>query len=136
MPHVGQPSVNGDAAIMTVGCIGSTAGGLGVQIELCELLVLLTGEEGANAQTSSVATAAKSHRAKPRAKTVVLGSEKVTIQAGKSKNVRITLNRTGRRLLAQKHRLTVKLTVTDNGRTVTTKTIVFKAKVKHKHKHG
>ena len=62
-----------------------------------------------------------------------MGSEKVTIQAGTSKNVRITLNRTGRRLLAQKHRLTVKLTATDNGRTVTTQTIVFKAKAKHKH---
>lgn len=55
-------------------------------------------------------------------------------QAGQSKNVRVTLNRTGRRLLAQKHRLTVKLTVTDNGRSVTTKTLVFKAKARHKHR--
>ncbi len=134
VPQFGPPSVNGDAAILSIGCLGSPGGELGVQIELCELLVLLTGEEGANAQQSNLAGAAKSHRTKPRIKTVVLGSEKVTIQAGKSENVRVTLNPAGRRLLARKHRLTVKLTITDNGRTVHSQTIVFKTNAKVKHK--
>ncbi len=137
MADVGPPSVNGTTVTVPVGCAlpQHGLGSLTAQIEVCELLVLLTGEEGANAQQSSLADAAKSRHTKPRSKTVVLGSEKVTIQAGKSENVRITLNAAGRRLLAQKHRLTVKLTITDNGRTVHSQTVVFKAKAKAKRKH-
>ena len=49
-------------------------------------------------------------------------------------NLTVTLNPAGRRLLAKKHRLTVKLTITDNGCTVPSQTIAFKTKAKVKHK--
>jgi len=37
-------------------------------------------------------------------------------------------------MLAKNKRLTAKLTITDNGHTVSTKTVVFKAPTKAKHK--
>jgi hypothetical protein len=64
---------------------------------------------------------------------VIVGKLKAKLHVGKRKTVHITLNRTGRRLLAKHHTLKVKLTVSQNGKTVRTKTITFKTKAKKKH---
>jgi hypothetical protein len=57
---------------------------------------------------------------------------------GSTENIKVGLNQTGRRLLAQSknHRLKVKLVITQGHKTVASRTIVFKAKppVKHKKK--
>ena len=81
------------------------------------------------------AIVARAHRGKPHVKVVVVGTAKVEIRAGHSKEVRITLNRTGRRLLAKNHKLKVNLTVTQSGHTVRRRTITFKAKPPPKRKH-
>ena len=79
--------------------------------------------------------AARSHRGKPIINVVVVGKAKVEIRAGHSKKVRITLNTTGRKLLAKNHKLKVRLTITQNGHTVRSRTITFKAKPPRKRKH-
>ena len=65
----------------------------------------------------------------------MVGTAKVEIRAGHSKKVRLTLNRTGRRLLAKNHKLKVNLTITQNGHTVRRRTITFKATPPPKRKH-
>jgi hypothetical protein len=67
-------------------------------------------------------------------KTVILGSAKITIAAGKSKTVRIRLNQAGRRLLTQERRLKAKLALTEAGQTVRTASVTFKmTKTKQRH---
>jgi hypothetical protein len=68
---------------------------------------------------------------------VVLGAASATIKAGRTATVRVGLNRTGRSLLAARHKLTVKLTVTQRvggrNRTVSTQKVSFTApKPKHR----
>jgi hypothetical protein len=69
----------------------------------------------------------------------VLGTKSATIGAGRTQTVHISLNRTGRKLLAARHKLTAKLTVTQRiagrNRTVSTQKVTFKAP-KHQRKHG
>lgn len=63
------------------------------------------------------------------------GTAKATVKAGHKQTVRIGLNHTGRNLLAARHRLTAKLTVTQRiagkNRTISTQKVTFKAR-----KHG
>ena len=65
-----------------------------------------------------------------------MGSKKVTIRAGHHTTVRITLNQTGRRLLAKYGKLKVKLTITQKGHKASSRMITFKAKRRSKHKHS
>jgi parallel beta-helix repeat protein len=81
------------------------------------------------------ATVMISKRRKHHVKVVVVGRAKIDIRAGHSKTVRITLNQSGRRLLAKSHRLKVKLTITQNGHTVSSRPITFTAKPPRQHKH-
>jgi hypothetical protein len=116
---------------MHIGCASSF-------ILVCELFFNFTVQLGPPPpppppSPSEVTTAARSQRVKHGAKVVNVGKAKVKITAGHQKNVRITLNRTGRRLLAKEHTLKVKLTVTQNGHMVRTKTITFRAKSPRKH---
>ncbi len=77
---------------------------------------------------------------KPKRKVIVVGSAKASIPRGSTADVKVGLNRTGKRLLAaaKNHKLNVKLVITMGGKTVGTRTIVFTAKPpgKHKKKHG
>jgi len=63
-------------------------------------------------------------------KTVVVGSKKVTVAAGKRETVKLSLNGTGKRLLAKHKPLRTKLTVRASGKTVASSTIAFKTKKK------
>ena len=69
----------------------------------------------------------------------MLGTTSATIRAGRTQTVQISLNRTGRKLLAARHKLTAKLTVTQRiagrNRTISTQKVTFKAP-KHRVKHG
>jgi uncharacterized membrane protein len=72
-------------------------------------------------------------------KVVVVGSAHVTLTAGQTRVVRVTLNRTGKALVAKHHTLKVTLHVAQtlaNQHTVTvaSRTLTFKAP-KHHHKH-
>jgi sugar lactone lactonase YvrE len=61
-------------------------------------------------------------------KRVVLGTKTANIKAGHSKTVVVSLNRTGKRLLAHRHRLQAKLAVSQSGKTLSTRTLTFKLK--------
>jgi hypothetical protein len=65
-------------------------------------------------------------------RTVVVGTARATVKAGQEQTVRIGLNRTGRNLLAARHRLATKLTVTqriaDRNLVIFTQTVTFKAR--------
>ena len=68
--------------------------------------------------------------------TVVLGSAKYSLSPGQSKTVRVSLNRTGRRLLKQQHGLGTKDTVTlvqTNGHTTTA--IRFTLRSRHRQRN-
>jgi hypothetical protein len=79
--------------------------------------------------------AISARRTKVTHKTVVLGAGSATIKAGQTATVRIGLNRTGRTLLAVRHKVTARLTVAQGTRTISTQKVTFKAP-KHRVKHG
>jgi len=80
-------------------------------------------------------------RASTERKVVVVGSGSATVNAGQTRTVTISLNGTGRKLLARRHRLEVRLGVTQTfasatgaaaiaPRTIASRVLAFKA---HKH---
>jgi hypothetical protein len=83
-----------------------------------------------------------SSRKRPRKHKVVVnvGSAHVTLSAGHSTTVKVSLNGTGRRLLTSRHVLATTLRVTQSllnrrTRAVSTQTVTFKVPKKHKHHH-
>ncbi len=122
---IGNTVVTGTAATVPVG----STGGDGLQ---CAVLATVTTTGFLAAPD---ATAAGKKPKKPSSRTVVVGTARATIRAGRSKTLKISLNRTGKRLLAKHHTLKVKLVITQKGRTVRKTTITFKTKPAHKHKH-
>lgn len=55
------------------------------------------------------------------------------LRPGQSRTAAVGLNRAGRKLLAKRRRLTVKVTVRAGGRTLSAKSVVLRPKAKHKH---
>jgi hypothetical protein len=121
---VGTAHTDGTTVVLPAECLSGNLGFVG----FCQLLFLLTAQS-ANAGNTQRAASSAAHHAKP----VIVGKLKAKLHVGKRKTVHITLNRTGRRLLAKHHTLKVKLTVSQNGKKVRTKTITFKTKAKKKH---
>ena len=132
-PTVGPAQTTGPTVTVDTSCRSSF-------ILVCELFFSFTVNQlvypppPPPPPSHSAFVARSPHRGKPHIKVIVVGSAKVKIRAGQSKKVRITLNRTGRRLLAKKHKLNVKLTITQNGHTVRSRTLTFKAKPPPKRK--
>jgi len=124
---VGRVTVSGSSVSVLVSC----AGGPGAT---CKLTLALTIIETVKAGKVIAVTAGKKNGKKPKRKVVVLGNATLTLSAGQTKTVQLSLNGTGKRLLSEYHALKVKLAVTEPGKTVSAKTITFKAKPK-KHKH-
>ena len=122
---VGHARVNGTTAIVPVSCAGTPGA-------VCNLTLGM-----------SVTETFRRHRlvavaANLRHKVVGVGSASVTLAAGGSETVRISLNRAGRNLLASRHVLRVTLNVTESlgnapSVTVSTQTLTFK---NHSHRHG
>jgi hypothetical protein len=120
----GHPKVSGTAATVRITCKGGTS---------CRVALVLTVRETLKGH-KIIAVSAR-HRAKVTHKVVVVGTASATISAGKSKSVRIGLNRTGRKLLAARHKLTAKLQITQRvggrNRVISTRNVTFKRTVKH-----
>ena len=114
---VGHVTVSGTSASVPVSCSGGSA---------CTITLTLSAVETLrHGKVTAVAASAKTVR-----KTVVVGSKKVTVAAGKSETVKLSLNGTGKRLLAKHKPLRTKLTVRASGKTVASSTIAFKTKKK------
>ena len=119
--------VSGTTVSVPIACKGDTS---------CKVSLKLTVTETLRGHKVIAVSARKS---KVTHKTIVLGTTSATIRAGRTQTVHISLNRTGRKLLAARHKLTAKLTVTQRiagrNRTVSTQKVTFKAP-KHRIKHG
>jgi hypothetical protein len=121
---VGRARVSGTTASVPITCTGDTSCTVSLKLTVVETL------------RGHRLVAVSARKAKLTHKTVVLGTAKATIKAGHKQTVRIGLNRTGRKLLAARHRVTAKLTVTQRiggkNRTIRTQKVTFKAPHKHK----
>jgi hypothetical protein len=145
----GTATVEETTVTIPFACVSETAGtseegAFGVLVGICQLELILEALGAYGGKSSTGATAAKFHHTGPhhskhnvkRHQTVVVGRAKATIPDGDTKKVRIKLNRAGRQLLAKDHKLRVELVITEDGHTVRTLTVTFKAKPPSKHKHG
>ncbi len=124
---VGHARVSGKTVSVPITCKGDTS---------CTVSLKLTVTETFHGHKLVAISARK---AKVTHKTVVLGTASATIRAGRTATVRISLNRAGRKLLAARHKVTAKLTVTQrisgHNRTLSTQKVTFKAP-KHRVTHG
>jgi uncharacterized repeat protein (TIGR01451 family) len=105
-------------------------------IPVCELFFVLSALGSSPGAAPDIVTAANARGNTHHRKVIVVGRAKAKIQAGRKKTVEVKLNRTGRRLLAKHHTLKVKLTITQDGHLVRSRTITFKANRPSKHKHN
>jgi hypothetical protein len=119
--QISVPRADGTTATLSVSCGDKFTCSLEIT-----LLVLLSGGHIASAGDYS---------AVHHAKVIDVGRAKASIPAGHTKNVRVRLNQTGRRLLAKYHKLKVKVEIRQGGHTVRTLTITFKATKPGKRKH-
>jgi hypothetical protein len=123
MASAGHARVSGNTVSVPVTCTGDTS---------CNVSLKLTVTETHRGHKLVGLTA---HKAKVTHKSVVLGTASATITAGRTTTVRISLNRTGRNLVAARHKVTAKLTVAQGARTISTQTVTFTAPKRH-HRHG
>ena len=126
---IGQVKVSGNTASVPVQCSG-TAG------QTCSLALTMTVTETLKGHKAIAITSRK--QAHTHREVVGVGSARVTLTAGQTRVVQITLNRTGKALLANHHTLKVSLRVAQtlaNHQTVTvaSRTLTFKAPKHHKH---
>ncbi len=122
--------VSGNAASVRVSCTGQSPAG-------CRLALTLSVHESLHGHKLLAVTARKP--ARKIHKQVIVGSAHLTLQAGQTSTVKLSLNRVGRQLLAHHHPLRTTLRITQtlaNGHTVnvSTQTVVFKG-AKHQHGH-
>jgi hypothetical protein len=116
---VGDARVSGNTVSVPITCKGDTS---------CTVSLKLTVTETFHGHKL---VAISAHKAKVTHQTVVLGTASATIRAGRTATVRISLNRTGRKLVAARHKVTAELTVAHGKRTVSTQKVTFKAPKQH-----
>ena len=115
-PKLGHVGVVGTTASVLVSCMGRTGAS-------CSVTLTLAVTETVKGRKVLAITAKTSK--KPNKKTVVVGKATVTVAAGHRKTVRVALNPTGKRLLVRYHKLKVKLTITQSGKAITSRTVTF-----------
>jgi len=101
-PHAGHASARGTSVIVAISCAGSAGSS-------CPVTAAITVQETINGAGKLVALGA---RAKLRHRVLTLGTVTVRVPAGSTRKVTIGLSPAGRRLLASKRRLAVRLTLT------------------------
>jgi hypothetical protein len=94
----------------------------------CDVNASLTAEETRDGGR----VIAVSSKAKVTHRTVTLGTKTVTIDAGQSQTVTVSLNATGIKLLKSHHKLRVKLSMTSGGSPVASQTVEFTQSKKKK----
>jgi hypothetical protein len=128
---VGHAKVKGTTASVRLSCTGAAGA-------TCKLAFRMTVTERIRGHKIIAVTAKK--KPKTRKVVVTVGSARgITLTAGRSKVVKISLNGNGKSLLTNRHTLKVKLGVTQNlgaGRSKTvSQTVTFKAPKHKKHHH-
>ena len=122
----GKPRVSGTSVTDLVSCAGQTS---------CKVTMKLTVKETRKGHKIVSVSVAHKHKPKVTHKIVSLGTALATIPAGKSKRLRIGLNKLGRRLLKTHHHLTATLTVAQitsgQSRQITARKVRFKATKRH-----
>jgi hypothetical protein len=117
-PRVRQVSTRGSTAIVSVGCSGPTGSS-------CSFTLKLSVTETLQSGNVIAVTATASEKTKRRA---VLGSAAVTVAAGRTTKVKISLNNAGKQLLAARHKLNVTLAILRGGTTLFHRRTTFKAR--------
>jgi hypothetical protein len=125
----GRASVSGTSANVKISCTGSTGA-------TCKVALKLTADETLKGGKVTTATARK----KTTHRTVTVGTASVGLTAGQSQSVAVTLNRTGKSLLAKLHKVQAKLVVTQSlsggtTATISSQTVTFKSKAPKKRHH-
>jgi FG-GAP repeat len=130
----GHAKVSADFASAKLSCAGASGTN-------CRLALSLTSVETLNGHKLTAVTArASTKKAKRTKKTVTIGSAKLTLTGGATKTVKLSLNRTGKQLLAKFRALPAHLTITQTQATgkpkaISTQRITFhEAKRKTKKK--
>jgi hypothetical protein len=129
---VGKAKVSGTSASVLVKCTGARGAA-------CKLRFRMTVTEKRRGNRIIAITAKKKPKPKVRKIIVTVGSAPgITLSAGRSKTVKVSLNGLGKRLLTSRHTLKVTLDVTQvlsaNKSQTLSQTVTFKAK-KTKKKH-
>ena len=70
-----------------------------------------------------VTAIAATKKGKTTERTVVIGSATITLSAGQSKTVKISLNAAGKKLLAQQKKLVVQVQIVSEGHTLKTQAV-------------
>jgi uncharacterized membrane protein YgcG len=117
-----HPSVSGTSASTVVSCTGVAGTSCTVTLTL-SVLETLSGH-----QVTGVAAAASGKRTK---RSIVVGSKTVTLAAGSSEPVTVTLNAAGKKLLASHRRLPVKLLASQGSAGRAAFTLLFVQAAKH-----
>jgi trimeric autotransporter adhesin len=108
IPAVGHVTISGTSATVPLSCSGPTGSSCAVKLSLSVTETV----EGSKVIAIAAREASDSKKkTKTTKKTVALGATKVTVLAGHRRQVEISLNAQGKRLLAESHKLTVKLVV-------------------------
>lgn len=90
---------------------------------------------GSKVTAISAATKSKKKKSKAKTKRVVVAASSTTLAAGTTKTITLTLNATGKKLLAKYRKLQVLVTVSVAGKTIRTQTVtITTAKASGKHK--
>jgi hypothetical protein len=128
---VGHITVKGGTATVAVKCSGATN---------CRVSLTLTVHEALRGHRIVAVSAAKTKKPKLKHRVVGVGSASATVRGGKTAKLKVSLNRTGRGLLAARHRLTTTLTVRQRGtgkktKVVARRKVTFSSPVKRKRHH-
>jgi hypothetical protein len=128
-PSFGRASVSGSTASVRTSCSGHPGDKCRVSFKLTVTETLL------GHRLIAISSRARKHKV-----TVTVGSTSVTLNAGQSKTVKVSLNHTGAGLLAKYRTLKTSLRVTQtllnrHTRTFPTQTVTFKAPKKKHHHH-
>jgi hypothetical protein len=128
----GGASTTGDSATLPVTCTGASPA-------TCTITVSLTITE--TVKSGKITAVAAKAKAKPKVvrRTVTIGSANVTLAAGHTQTITVTLNGTGRSLLKQHHKLRVALAARLGTSVISSQTLTFTQPAKKKpaaKKHG
>jgi hypothetical protein len=114
---IGSAKVAGNAAQVRVSCPSASSANCSVKVVL-----VVTETLSGNKVIAVSAKKAKKHK-----RTVTLGSAAATIKPGGQKQIKVSLNGAGKKLLTARHSLKVDLSVTERGKSLATKKVSFKA---------